>query len=124
VLLVEDEEVIRRVVTESLERQGYKVIAVEDGSQAIAICERQDQAIDLLLTDVVMPLMSGPQLVQRVASLRPDLRVLYVSGYTDRALVHQGQRASGTAFLQKPFTPDALARKVREVLDDRLREAA
>jgi PAS domain S-box-containing protein len=124
VLLVEDEEVIRRIVTETLELDGYRVIAVEDGSRGIAVCERKDQVIDLLITDVVMPLMSGPQLVQRVASLRPDLPVLYISGYTDRALIHQGQRAAGTAFLQKPFTPEVLARKVREVLAEPRQRAA
>lgn len=124
VLLVEDEAMIRRVVKQSLELQGYQVLAVENGNEAVAMCERLDQAIDLLVTDVVMPIMSGSQLVQRIAPLRPGLRVLYVSGYTDHALIHQGQRAPGTAFLQKLFTPSVLAQKVREVLDSRLREAA
>ena len=123
-LLVEDEELIRRVVAQSLELQGYRVIAVEDGSRALAICEQADQPIDLLITDVVMPLMSGPQLVERVSTLRPDLPILYMSGYTDRALIHQGQRKAGTAFLQKPFMPEVLARKVREVLDGDLPKAA
>ena len=124
ILLVEDEEVIRRVITQSLESHGYHVLTAEDGSQAIAFCEGSDQPIDLLITDVVMPLMSGPQLVHRMASLRPELPVLYISGYTDHALVHQGHREAGSAFLQKPFTPDVLARKVREVLDLGFRQAA
>jgi CheY-like chemotaxis protein len=103
---------------------GYTVLEVGDGSQAIAICERSDQPIDLLITDVIMPLMNGPELMRRVKLVRPDLPVLFVSGYTDRALVHQGVRAEGSDFLQKPFTPDVLVRKVREVLDERAQRAA
>ncbi len=123
-LLVEDEEIIRRVVRESLRMNGYTVLEAADGSQAIAICEERNQPLDLLITDVIMPLMSGPELVRRVNRVRPDLAVLYISGYTDRALIHQGMREAGTAFLQKPFTPDTLARKVREVLDERQQQAA
>jgi PAS domain S-box-containing protein len=118
VLVVEDEEPIRRVIGLSLALHGYRVLEATDGSEAIAICERGDPPIDLLLTDMVMPLMSGPELAQRVARVRPDLRVLFVSGYTDRALIHQGLRQPGTAFLQKPFTPETLARTVRKVLDE------
>jgi two-component system, cell cycle sensor histidine kinase and response regulator CckA len=124
VLLVEDEELIRRVVTQALELHGYRVVAVEDGRRALAVCERADQPIDLLVTDVVMPSMNGPELVQRVSRLRPRLPVLYISGYTDRALIHQGQRDAGTAFLQKPFMPDVLVRKIREVLDRSASRAA
>jgi two-component system cell cycle sensor histidine kinase/response regulator CckA len=76
------------------------------------------------VTDVVMPLMSGPDLVRRALLVRPELRVLFVSGYPDRALVHSEQRDAGTAFLQKPFTPDALGRKIREILDQPLRSKA
>jgi two-component system cell cycle sensor histidine kinase/response regulator CckA len=124
VLLVEDEEVIRRVLSQSLQGNGYSVLEAGDGSEAIAICERPNQQIDVLITDVVMPLVSGPELVQRVLSKRMGLRVLFISGYTDRALIHQGLRAPGTAFLQKPFTPDVLMRKVRELLDEPVRRAA
>jgi two-component system cell cycle sensor histidine kinase/response regulator CckA len=124
VLLVEDEEIIRRVLAQSLERHGYRVLEAADGSEAIALCERPNQPIDLLVTDVVMPLMSGPELVQRVLSKRSDLRVLFISGYTDRALIHHGLRAPGTAFLQKPFTPDTLMQKMRALLDEPLRRAA
>jgi CheY-like chemotaxis protein len=124
ILLVEDEPVIRRVVVQALTQEGYRIIAVEDGASALTMCGDAAQPIDLLITDVVMPLMSGPQLVQRVASLRPSMSILYISGYTDRALIHQGQREAGTDFLQKPFTPETLARKVRGILDRRLREAA
>jgi two-component system, cell cycle sensor histidine kinase and response regulator CckA len=115
---------VRRVLQQSLELQGYRVMAVEDGGRALAICKQPDLAIDLLITDVVMPLMSGPQLVQLVSAVRPTLPILYVSGYTDRALIHQGLRDEGSAFLQKPFTPDVLARKVRDVLDRGFRDAA
>jgi PAS domain S-box-containing protein len=124
VLLVEDEDAIARVVRASLELQGYTVLQATDGSEAIATCERADQSIDLLITDVVMPLMSGPELVRRITTIRPDLKILYISGYTDRALVHQGLRDRGSAFLQKPFTPDTLARKVRDVLDAPRADAA
>jgi two-component system, cell cycle sensor histidine kinase and response regulator CckA len=124
VLLVEDEEAIRRVIRQSLELHGYAVIEAGDGSEAISICERRDQPIDVLITDVVMPMISGPELVHRTAAIRPELPVLFISGYTDRALVHQGLRRAGTAFLQKPFTPDVLARKVREILDEARHRAA
>ena len=124
ILLVEDEEVIRRVLRTSLEMHGYTVIEAGDGSEAIASCERRDQPLDLLVTDVIMPLMNGPDLAHRVAAIRPDLPVLFMSGYTDRALIHQGLRRSGTAFIQKPFTPEALARKIRELLDEPRSQAA
>ncbi len=124
ILVVEDEESIRGVIRASLEVYGYRVLEAADGSEGITICERREQRIDLLMADVVMPLMGGPELVRRIGMVRPDLPVLLISGYTDRALTHQGLRESETAFLQKPFTPEALARKVREILDAPLRDAA
>ena len=123
-LLVEDEEPLRRLMCESLALHGYTVLEARDGSEAIGICERLDQVIDLLVTDLVMPLMNGPDLARRVALTRPDLRVLFVSGYTDQALVHQGARDRATAFLQKPFMPETLAHKVRETLDQPRQDAA
>ncbi len=123
-LVVEDEEAIRRVIGLALRLHGYTVFEAADGSQAIALCERGDPPFHLLITDVVMPLMSGPELAQRVARICPDLRVLFISGYTDRALIHQGSRPSGSAFLQKPFTPETLARRVREILDEPQARAA
>ena len=124
VLIVEDEEAIRRLMHDSLALYGYTVLEAVDGSEAIGICERRDQRIDLLITDVIMPLMNGPDLAKRIALIRPELRMLFVSGYTDRAVVHQGLVGRTTAFLQKPFMPEALARKVRDVLDQPLRSAA
>jgi signal transduction histidine kinase/ActR/RegA family two-component response regulator len=123
-LLVEDEDSIRRAMRESLELLGYLVLEAKDGSQAITYCERRGQPIDLIITDVVMPLMSGPEMVQRVIAVRPELRALFVSGYADHALVHRGLRTARSAFLQKPFTPERLARKVRELLDEPQRKAA
>jgi PAS domain S-box-containing protein len=117
VLLAEDEEPLRRMMRTYLVLQGYTVLEAADGSEAIGICERRDLPIDLLVTDVVMPLMNGPDLVRRATLVRPALRVLYMSGYTDRALVHQELREGTTAFIQKPFMPEALAHKIRKVLD-------
>jgi CheY-like chemotaxis protein len=118
VLVVEDEMSIRRLIGRSLRARGYRVLEANDGSEAIAHCERRSPRVDLLITDVVMPMMSGPELVQRVTAGCPGLKVLFISGYTDRALIHQGLRHDGSAFLQKPFTPETLARKVRELLGE------
>ena len=116
ILLVEDDDTIRLVMRQTLELCGYTVLEASDGSAAIGLVEAPDCHVDLLLTDVVMPLMSGPDLAERIARTRPELPVLFMSGYTDRALVHHGLRRPGTAFLQKPFTPDLLARKVQAML--------
>jgi len=117
ILLVEDAQRVRAVVREILEMSGYRVIEARHGNEAIELSNRHEGAIQLLVTDVVMPQMSGRELAQRLATLRPELKVLYMSGYTDDAIVRHGVLASGIAFLSKPFTPDALAAKVRELLD-------
>jgi two-component system, cell cycle sensor histidine kinase and response regulator CckA len=117
ILLVEDEDLVRRAASDILRRKGYSVIEARSGAEALKICELRSEPIHLLLTDVVMPGMSGRELAERLIGRREGLRVLYMSGYTDDTVIHHGIFAEGTAFLQKPFTPDGLARKVREVLD-------
>ena len=117
VLLAEDEPVVRGLARRILESNGYTVFEARDGVEALEICERHQEVIHLMVTDVVMPKMSGRELAKRLETLRPAMKVLYLSGYTENAIVHHGVLDPGTAFLQKPFTPDHLARKVREVLD-------
>jgi len=117
VLVAEDEAAVRAVTREVLERQGYVVLEAPHGAAALDIAAQHRGPIQLLVTDVVMPGLSGRQLADRLARLRPDTKVLYVSGYTDDAVVRHGVLEAGIAYLQKPFTIDSLARKVREVLD-------
>jgi two-component system cell cycle sensor histidine kinase/response regulator CckA len=117
VLLAEDEEVLRRLAREILSGNGYKVLEAGNGREALLLSEAHRGKIHLLLTDVVMPKMSGRELGERIRLQRPDLRILYMSGYTDDDILRRGILEDGIPFLQKPFTPEALARKVREVLD-------
>jgi CheY-like chemotaxis protein len=117
ILLVEDEREVRALALEVLEGYGYTVFEARDVADAMLIAERHTGPIHLLVTDVVMPQMSGRALAERLAPLRPEMKVLFMSGYTANAIVHHGRLDSGVSFVQKPFTPDALARKVREVLD-------
>ncbi|HSE49394.1 MAG TPA: ATP-binding protein [Terriglobales bacterium] len=119
ILLVEDEDVVRQLANRILVTSGYKVLLASRGDEAEKICIEYDGVIHLLITDVVMPGLSGHELVQKVAGKRPGMKVLYMSGYTDQAL--QGTDIkSGIAFLEKPFTPAALQRRVREVLEGRI----
>ncbi|HWN12144.1 MAG TPA: PAS domain S-box protein [Pyrinomonadaceae bacterium] len=117
VLVAEDEEAVRALARQVLEIYGYHVLEAANGGAALLICERHKEPIDLLITDVVMPEMSGRELADRLAQLRPDMKVLFMSGYTDNAIVHQGVLDEGANFIQKPFPTEALARKVRNVLD-------
>jgi len=117
ILLVEDAAAVRAVTRQVLERQGYTVLEAAHGAAALQTAAGHPGPIHLLLTDVVMPVLSGRQLADQLARLRPDAKVLYASGYTDDAVVRHGVLEAGISYLQKPFTADSLARKVREVLD-------
>ena len=117
ILLAEDSEVVRALVREILERKGYNVLVATDGPDAIGVCSRHEGPVHLILTDVVMPGMNGRELYETLAPSHPDAKVLYMSGYTDDAVIQRGILHTGTAYLQKPFLPETLAQKVREVLD-------
>jgi len=116
ILLAEDEETVRTLAVRILSDQGYMVLETGDPLQAIQIMQNHKGKIDLVITDIIMPGMTGLGLVQRIQITHPDVKVLYISGYTDTAMLHQGVLESDTAFLQKPFTPQALLKKVREVI--------
>ncbi|HTK29681.1 MAG TPA: ATP-binding protein, partial [Vicinamibacterales bacterium] len=117
VLVVEDEGPVRHIAKVILERAGYRVVDAASPREAEGIFLQDPRRFDLLVTDVVMPESSGPRLFDRLAAIRPDLKVLYVSGYTGEAIVHQGQLDPGVKFLQKPFTAADLTRRVREAID-------
>jgi PAS domain S-box-containing protein len=119
ILLVEDNEMVRTLTCEILKRQGYTVVEAQHGADALDLARRYHGPIHLLLTDVVMPEMSGPELVSRLAPLRPQMKIVYMSGYTADAIDHQGMLDEGIEFLAKPIGLDTLVRKLREVLDGR-----
>jgi DNA-binding NtrC family response regulator len=114
---VEDDEDVREVAVRILKMQGYRVLETSNGSDALHHCEHEAGPIHLMVTDVVMPGMNGPELAKRLNLLRPETKVLYISGYTDNAIVHHGVLEKGVNYIQKPFTVEGLVRKVREVLD-------
>ena len=117
ILLVEDEESIRSLVLRILQAHGYTVLEAGRPYEALEISKKFDGPIHLLFTDVVMPQMSGREVAERISAARPNTKILYMSGYTDQAIAHHGVLNPGVPFLQKPFTPEALTLKVREVLD-------
>jgi CheY-like chemotaxis protein len=117
ILLVEDETVVRALTRENLHVCGYKVLEAINGEGALKVSREYKETIHLLLTDVVMPRMSGRQLAERITKERRGIPVLYISGFTDDSIVHHGVLEPGTQFLEKPFTLNAMARKVRQVLD-------
>ncbi len=117
IILVEDEETVRQLAAEVLTTYGYQILEAANGSAALALCAQYQEPIHLLISDVIMPELSGSALVSQLSQLRPELKVLYMSGYTDNAIIHQGVLDQKANFIQKPFTPMALAHKVRVVLD-------
>jgi CheY-like chemotaxis protein len=117
VLLVEDDAVVRDVASRILVRIGYTVFPAANGGEALALAEKHASRIDLLLTDVIMPEMNGRQLAERLVQLHPETKVLFTSGYTDDVLAHHGVLNGALSFIAKPYSPSALATKVREVLD-------
>jgi len=117
ILLVEDEAGVRTLAKTILQIQGYTVLDAAQGKDAFLLSGQHEGLIHLMVTDMVMPEMSGREVADRLKPLRPNMKVLFMSGFTDKALVHNGELDPGIAFLQKPFTPQTLARKVREVLD-------
>jgi CheY-like chemotaxis protein len=117
ILVVEDDEVVRKLAVRILREQGYRVLEASQGVDAFLICEEHKGPIHLLVTDVVMPKMSGRELAERILEILPEVKVLYMSGYTDNTIVHYGVLEKGVNYIQKPFTVEGLVQKVREVLD-------
>jgi DNA-binding NtrC family response regulator len=118
VLVVEDEEFVRELVCSHLSEQGYNVMCALDGFEALRKAKEHDGRIHLLVTDVIMPHMNGPELAAKLTAIRPDMKVLYVSGYSSNDMGSQGVLDPNVDLLQKPFTPQTLARKIREVIDE------
>ena len=119
VLLVEDDKMVREMTTAMLKTIGYTVLVAETPSDALSLCTKQDTPIDLLITDVVMPEMSGPELRDMIKASRPDIKVLFMSGYTSNVIVHHGVLEEGVHFIQKPFSMNDLARKIHHALGDK-----
>jgi hypothetical protein len=117
VLLVEDEAALREFLREVLEASGYSTLVASDGAEALQIADAHAGPIAITVTDVIMPGMTGPQIVELVTQARPEMKVLYISGYSDESVVRHGLIGPGRAFLSKPFGPEALLRKLRESLD-------
>ena len=117
VLFVEDEESVRELVRDYLRKSGYRVLDAADGIQALAVAAAHIAPIHILVTDVVMPRLSGRELVTRITAARPELKILYISGYTDDSIFRHGVLEGGVAFLQKPFNLKDLTQKIRQVLD-------
>ncbi|MDP8225413.1 MAG: ATP-binding protein, partial [Candidatus Lernaella stagnicola] len=117
ILVVEDQIAVRQLAERVLRRLGYRVLSAGNGEEALAICRERIEDIDMLVTDVVMPGMSGKTLLDRIHEIKPDLKALYISGYTQNTIVNHGVLDEGTNFLQKPFRPRDLAGRIREILD-------
>jgi CheY-like chemotaxis protein len=118
VLIVEDEEEVRKLAVKILQRQGYMVLVASHGNEALSVCKKHKGSIHLLVTDIVMPRMSGRELASRMAKIHPGIKVLYMSGYTENAIAHHSVLNKDMHYIQKPFTLEGMARAVREVLDE------
>jgi CheY-like chemotaxis protein len=118
ILLVEDEAAVRALVIRMLQQQGYRVVAATDGRDALRVARGHAGPIHLVLTDVVMPHLGGPELLRQLQGECPGVKALFMSGYTDDAVLRHGLLETRASFLQKPYTPVALAQKIREVLDN------
>jgi CheY-like chemotaxis protein len=116
ILVVEDDVEVRAVATRILRRNGYRVLEAENGADALRVCEGELEPVDLIITDIVMPEMNGPELAQKIRETQPDARILFTSGYTEDAVVRQSFLAPGESFIEKPFTPALLAQKARDIL--------
>ncbi|HSG27380.1 MAG TPA: response regulator, partial [Candidatus Krumholzibacterium sp.] len=116
ILLVEDDEQVRKLTFTLLDRQGYRVLVAKNGPEAISLAGDEKTHIDLLLTDVVMPGMNGRELFQRLETMKPGIRVLYMSGYSDEVIAHKGVLDDDVQFIQKPFNTQVLSARIRELL--------
>jgi CheY-like chemotaxis protein len=123
VLVIEDEADLRSMIVRALARRDYHVLEARTGEEALELVEKQKAEVQLLITDIVMPGMRGTEAAQRLASLLPDLKILYMSGYTDNAMFHQKLLEAGTIFLQKPFSVSALEERVQKALDGKSKAA-
>ncbi len=123
VLVVEDADALRKLSVTLLEEHGYQVLSATNGAAALELAQQDNRSIDLLLTDVIMPGLGGHALARRMEALRPGLKVLYMSGYTDSSIAQHGVLEEGISLLHKPFTEEELVRKIREVLDAGRRSA-
>ena len=117
ILLVDDEQSVRAIVLKILRRANYNVLEAENGEAALRVADSHPGKIDLLVTDMYMPGLRGPEVAHRLALTRPGLRVLFMSGYSENVISHHGVLNDSASFIQKPFTPKSLAQKVREVID-------
>jgi len=119
VLLIEDDPLLRDLLHEALEGAGYTVLVADQGAKALETAHEYAGAIDLVVTDVIMPGLTGKQAAERIVAERPEVKILFISGYTNEAIARHGVLEPGARFLSKPFTPDELLRRVRDVLDGR-----
>lgn len=117
VLVVEDEEILLELIQEVLEMHGYQVLAALDGNEAMELCERHPSPIHLMLTDVMLPNQNGRELAEYLSPLHPEMKILFMSGYTEEAMMFQGLVETALPFIQKPFTPMDLVRRVRETIE-------